>query len=74
MIDPNNPLRQVDLFVESPIEFDSLIARAKTVRLATTEVRVASIPDLIAMKQIAGRPQDHTDIEALRAILAKEQS
>jgi hypothetical protein len=38
-------------------------------------IRVASIPHLIQLKEIAGRPQDVADIQCLRAILAhKSQS
>ncbi len=58
----------VDLFVESPIPFDELWARADVFGLATTRVRVAAIPDLIRMKRLAGRPQDAIDIEALERI------
>lgn len=68
MIDPANPMRSVDLFVESPIPFDELWARADVFGLATTRVRVAAIPDLIRMKRLAGRPQDAIDIEALERI------
>ena len=73
MIDPNNPLRQVDLFVESPIRFDDLWSRAETIHLDSTDVRVASIPDLVEMKRRAGRPQDFVDIEALESILARRR-
>ncbi len=67
--DPTQPMREVDLFVEHPIEFEGLFARAEIVPLDTTTVRVASIPDLIALKRLASRPQDLADIEALEAIL-----
>ncbi len=65
MLDPANPMRQVDLFVEPPIDFAALWSRAETVELEHTQVRVACLADLIEMKQIAGRPQDLADVEAL---------
>jgi hypothetical protein len=68
MIDPTNPMRSVDLFVDSPIPFEELWARADRFALATTRIRVAAIPDLIRMKRLAGRPQDAIDIEALEQI------
>jgi hypothetical protein len=68
MIDPGNPMRAVDLFVESPFPFDELWRRSDIMMLGRIEVRVASIPDLIAMKRRADRPQDRLDIEALEAI------
>ena len=66
--DPQNPMREVDVFIENPIEFSLLWERSVVMPLASTEVRVASIDDLIAMKRRAGRPQDVTDVEALEAI------
>ena len=66
--DPSDPFREVDVFVEEPIPFAELWARAETMDLGSTTVRVASIQDLITLKRIAGRPQDLEDIEALEAI------
>lgn len=66
--DPDDPMREVDLFVEHPVAFDELWARAETMSLGATSVRVASIPDIIALKRLAGRPQDYADIEALEVI------
>lgn len=68
MYDPGNPMREVDLFVEHPIPFEELWNRAEAVRLSTTTARIAAIPDLIALKRLANRPEDRTDIEALEAI------
>jgi hypothetical protein len=66
--DPHNPMREVDLFVENPIDFDLLHERSQIVSLATTSVRIASIEDLIQLKRLANRPEDQRDIEALQAI------
>ena len=74
MWDPQNPMRSVDLFAEYPIEFDQLYGRAELLPLADTAVRVASIPDLIQMKRLGGRPQDLIDIEALEAIVERRRS
>jgi hypothetical protein len=69
--DPANPLREVDLFVESPIDFAALWERAEVLPLDATNVRVACIADLVALKRLAGRPHDLADIEALEAIAAR---
>ncbi len=66
--DPRNPMRVVDLFVRHPIAFESLWARSEVVHLSTTTTRIASIDDLIRLKELAGRDQDLTDIEKLREI------
>lgn len=43
---------------------------ASVVSIAGLTVRVASVEHLIAMKKIAGRPQDITDIERLQSKLS----
>ena len=55
-------------FVENPIPFDQLWDRSKVVEVESFSVRVASIDDLVRMKESAGRPIDLEDIEALREI------
>ena len=66
--DPENPMREVDVFVSHPIPFEDLWSRSTLFSLGTTLVRVASIADLIQLKRLAGRPEDLTDIEALEEI------
>jgi hypothetical protein len=68
MVDPDDPFRSVDIFVDEPIAFEELFARADPVVIGRLTVRVASIPDLIRLKRIAGRDQDVADIAALEAI------
>ena len=67
-LDPNNPLLAVDLFVEPPLPFEELWARSREVSLGEIVVRVASVPDLLALKRRAGRPQDLADIAALEVL------
>ena len=69
--DPRAPLREVDIFVDAPIPFEDLWARSVEVTMMGHRVRIASIADLITMKQIAARPKDLEDIAALTSILAK---
>ena len=68
MRDVDDPLTQVDLFVDEPIPFEDLWDRSVEFSLEHLTVRVASIPDLITMKELAGRALDHDDIAELRRI------
>ena len=73
LVDGANPMRAVDLFVRSPIDFELLWSRAQVMPLESTEVRVASLDDLIALKQLAGRPQDVDDIRQLEQIRRRRE-
>lgn len=73
MVDPHNPLRIVDLFVENVIPFEDLWDRSKVVRIDKTSIRIASLLDLIHLKRLAGRPQDLIDIEQLENIHQLEE-
>ncbi|MBM4360813.1 MAG: nucleotidyltransferase [Deltaproteobacteria bacterium] len=59
---------EVDVFIEHPIDFEMLVARSVVVEVHGLGLRIASIEDLIALKQLADRPQDREDIRALEAI------
>ena len=61
----------VDLLVAESDRFDTLRAHAVTVTVEARTFALASIDDLIAMKERAGRPQDHLDIAELRDIQAR---
>jgi hypothetical protein len=58
----------VDLFVTEPFDFEAEWSRALVKSLGPIAVRFVSIPALIRMKEIAGRPQDKIDIEFLRKL------
>ncbi|MDO8795002.1 MAG: nucleotidyl transferase AbiEii/AbiGii toxin family protein [Vicinamibacterales bacterium] len=59
---------EVDLLVGESDGFEGLRQRAVAVTLAERTFHVASIDDLIAMKQQAGRPQDLLDVAQLQDI------
>ncbi len=65
---PDQPFCTGDVFVRNPIDFDDLWNRSVDVSLGGVACRIAGIEDLIAMKSLAGRPQDLRDIEELRRI------
>jgi len=71
--DPSNPMLEVDLFAEHPIDFEELWGRGEIVKLTHAVARIASIRDLIRLKRLAGRPQDLADIEALELILRRRE-
>jgi predicted nucleotidyltransferase len=58
----------IDLFLEEPFDFDRAAAVAKTLTLGRATVPIASLDDLIRMKQAAARPRDLDDVEHLQAI------
>lgn len=58
----------VDVFVTEPFDFEAEYGRALVKPLGSVEVRFVSIPALIRMKEVAGRPQDKIDIEFLRKL------
>jgi len=59
----------IDIFVTEPFPFELEYQRALVKPLyGEVEVRFVSIPTLISMKEVAGRPQDRIDIENLRRL------
>jgi hypothetical protein len=70
---PAHPATEIDVFVEEPFPFAPAFERATRVSLGSISVRVAAIPDLILLKQRAGRPKDLDDIQKLLEILGEGQ-
>jgi len=58
----------IDVLVRPDVSFDKLLANASAGMLFGRQVMIASIDDLIAMKQAANRPKDQMDIAALEKI------
>lgn len=63
---------EVDLLVSESDNFDGLRQRAVKITVDQRTFFVASIDDLIAMKQQAGRPEDLLDIAQLRQIQKRQ--
>jgi hypothetical protein len=61
---PKNPLEIVDIMITNDLR-DMKTVKKKINRMT---IKVASIPDLIKMKQASGRPQDIEDIKALERL------
>jgi len=59
---------EVDLLIAESDRFEEIRDRAIKITIAQRSFFVASIQDLISMKEQAGRPQDLLDIEQLRDI------
>lgn len=73
MYHPDKIGMTVDLFVKPPIPYPELLQRSVVMNLDGIKVRVCAIDDLIAMKRLAGRMKDLTDIEQLTKIKAYEK-
>ncbi|HEX5338322.1 MAG TPA: hypothetical protein VFW53_07790 [Gallionella sp.] len=58
----------VDVLLFPPVEFTGMASRAAVFNVANTAIQVASIDDLIALKQAVGRPIDIADVEHLQRI------
>jgi len=69
---PGHPLSDIDVLIDSPIEFAELSLRAELVDAGGLKLRIAGLDDLIRMKDAAGRDQDRADADALRR-LQKDQ-
>lgn len=64
-----HPATEVDIFLDAPLDFEALYARAVDLDLMPgTPARFCGLDDLIAMKRQAGRPRDAEDIRQLRSL------
>ena len=65
---PQKPFAEVDVLVESPIDFGDIWERRIEFHAGDVIVPTASMDDLISMKGISGRDKDLADIAALNRI------
>ena len=69
LYDPKTPFFLIDIFVESPFDFDEVYRRRKKIRSEDTVIPVVPINELILMKEKSNRPQDRADVFHLRKIM-----
>ena len=66
-------MTEVDIFVDSPLDFASAYGRAQKLALPSgIQVTCVSLRDLLDLKRRAGRPQDLADIDQLSQIYPEE--
>jgi predicted nucleotidyltransferase len=59
---------EVDLIVSLADQLEGFLERSTTLTWDGTQIAIAGLDDLIAMKTDAGRPQDLLDIELLKGL------
>lgn len=65
---PKEELEQIDVAITYFADFDKAYARRKIVKIDGLSVPLASVDDIIEMKQTVGRSIDNSDILALKNI------
>lgn len=68
-LNPSRPYEEIDVCLDNPIDFSLAFSRKTSLPLQDFTVLIASVPDLIALKRLAGREQDQSDILALEQLL-----
>ena len=58
----------IDVFIYEPVDFEKAYKEKEDIKAGRVKIPIISIKYLKKMKAIAGRPQDITDIEALREV------
>ena len=67
--DDENPFFLIDIFVETPFDFDTVFEKREKMEFEDTVISVVPITELIAMKERSSRPQDKADIFYLKKII-----
>lgn len=71
--DPRDPITQVDVFLENPIDFETAYEGKQVMEAGNMKLAVISIEDLIRLKALANRLQDRSDITMLRKVQNEEK-
>ena len=63
-----DPFKVVDILLDHPLNFDQARRRRSVRSVRDIEIYLASMDDLIEMKEQSGRSQDISDVEMLRKV------
>jgi predicted nucleotidyltransferase len=63
--------RYVGILIDPPLDIDAALKRVKLQKVGNCRVLLASIEDMIILKEKTGRAQDRADIEHLRRLTPK---
>lgn len=66
---PNNEQEHIDILIEQSLDFSQAYKRRVVYNIEGVNISVASVPDLIKLKENAGRIIDRNDIIALNKIM-----
>ncbi len=67
--DPSAPT--VDVLIDPPLDIEAALKRVKPQTIGNCRVFLASLEDLIILKEKTGRAQDQADIEHLKRLITK---
>ncbi len=70
---PEAPLAIVDMFIYEPIKVKQMLQRAELMEFEGVPIYVASVEDMIKLKEQSGRKQDEEDLKALRSLLDEKK-
>ncbi|KKN39877.1 hypothetical protein LCGC14_0739090 [marine sediment metagenome] len=67
-IDPKKPYKQVDIFIDNPIDFEKADQARNDINAEGLVLPLISLDNLIQLKEKSSRKQDISDVEALKQI------
>jgi hypothetical protein len=73
-VQPDQPHHHVDVFLQLPFDFETAWQARTNIEVGDVALPVVGIDTLIALKRIAGRPRDLSDVEQLERIAAMKKS
>lgn len=74
VFDPKNPYFLLDIFVETPFDFNKVYKEREKMKFENIIIPVVPMKELIEMKEKAGRPQDRADVFYLKKIMKDWQN